>query len=148
MIGRFLGDAFGSLTVPTNEMSTVLLCGARLLIYTLKKTNRPCSQWRPFLPRGMFECDIACCWSEVLLYMLFMIRCNPMHPLYGALPVPYAEVLVTRGTYGILMYNQRQSRATFEIPSRGLNVTINSIIYQRWFLKLLECRGFSELLQL
>ena len=29
--------------------------------------------------------------------MLYKIRCNPMHPLYGALPVPYVPVRVTRG---------------------------------------------------
>ena len=28
--------------------------------------------------------------------MLYKIRCNPMHPLYGALPVPYVPVRVTR----------------------------------------------------
>ena len=29
--------------------------------------------------------------------MLYNIRCSPMHPLYGALPVPYVPVRVTRG---------------------------------------------------
>ena len=29
--------------------------------------------------------------------MLYKIRCNPMHPLYGSLPVPYVPVRVTRG---------------------------------------------------
>ena len=29
--------------------------------------------------------------------MLYKIRCNPMHPLCGALPVPYVPVWVTRG---------------------------------------------------
>ena len=35
-----------------------------------------------------------------------------------------------------------------DIPSRWLNITINPILFQRWFFKLLQCRGFSELLQL
>ena len=30
--------------------------------------------------------------------MLYKIRCTPMHPLYGALPVPYVPVRVIRGT--------------------------------------------------
>ena len=29
--------------------------------------------------------------------MLYKIGCNPMHPLYGALPVPHVPVWVTRG---------------------------------------------------
>ena len=29
--------------------------------------------------------------------MLYMIRCDPKHPLYGALRVPYVQVQVTRG---------------------------------------------------
>ena len=29
--------------------------------------------------------------------MLYKITCNPMHPLYGTLPVPYVPVWVTRG---------------------------------------------------
>ena len=29
--------------------------------------------------------------------MLYKIRCNPMHSLYAALPVPYVPVRVTRG---------------------------------------------------
>ena len=34
-----------------------------------------------------------CCFKCIL----FKITCNPMHPLYGALPVTYVQVLVTRG---------------------------------------------------
>ena len=43
-----------------------------------------------FLTRGVFECDIAHRWSVAVLCLLYKIRCNPMHPLYGAIPVPYA----------------------------------------------------------
>ena len=45
----------------------------------------------------MFECDLAHRRSVAVLCMLYKIRCNPMHPLYGALPVPYVPVRVTRG---------------------------------------------------
>ena len=37
----------------------------------------------------MFECDIAHRRSVVVLTMLYEIRCNPMHLLYGALSEPY-----------------------------------------------------------
>ena len=39
------------------------------------------------LTGGEFECDLAHCRSVAKLCMLYDIRCNPMHPLYGALPV-------------------------------------------------------------
>ena len=45
----------------------------------------------------MFECDLAHGSSVAVLCMLYKIRCNQMHPLYGALPVPYVPVRVTRG---------------------------------------------------
>ena len=50
-----------------------------------------------FITVGVFECDMAHRRSVAVLWMLYKIRCNPMHPLYGALPVPYVPVRVTRG---------------------------------------------------
>ena len=50
-----------------------------------------------FLTGGVFECDLAHRRSVVVLCMLYKIRCNLMHPLYSALPVPYVPVRVTRG---------------------------------------------------
>ena len=35
--------------------------------------------------------------SVAVFCMLHMIRCNPMHPLHGALHVPNVPVRVTRG---------------------------------------------------
>ena len=35
--------------------------------------------------------------SVAVLCMLYKIRCNPMHPLNGALPGPYVPMRVTRG---------------------------------------------------
>ena len=51
-----------------------------------------------FLTGGVFECGIAHRRSVAVLYMLNKIRCNPMHPLYGAPPVPYVPVRVTHGS--------------------------------------------------
>ena len=41
-----------------------------------------------FLTDGVFVCNIAHRRSMAVLCMLYMIRCNPMHPLRGPLPVP------------------------------------------------------------
>ena len=49
------------------------------------------------LTGGMFECEITHRRSVSVLCMLYKIRCNPMHPLYGAVPVPYVPMGVTRG---------------------------------------------------
>ena len=51
-----------------------------------------------FRTSGVFECDTAHRRSVAVLCMLYKIkiRCNPMHPLSGALPVPYVSMLVTR----------------------------------------------------
>ena len=37
--------------------------------------------------------------SEAVLRIVYKIRCNPMHPLYGALPVLYVSVWVTGGAF-------------------------------------------------
>ena len=50
-----------------------------------------------FLTGGVFECDLAHSRSVTVLCMLYKIRYNPMHPLYGALPMPHVPVRVTRG---------------------------------------------------
>ena len=49
-----------------------------------------------FVTRGVFERDIAHRRSVAVLCMLYEIRCNPKHPLVGALPGPYVPVRVTR----------------------------------------------------
>ena len=50
-----------------------------------------------FLNGFVFECDIAHRRSVAVPCMLYKDRCNPMHPLYCALPVPCVPVRVTRG---------------------------------------------------
>ena len=62
----------------------------------LKLLNRAVSGAR-FLTRGVFECDISHRRSLEVLYILYKIRCNPMHPLNGALPLPHVSGRVTRG---------------------------------------------------
>ena len=50
-----------------------------------------------FLAGGVLECNRAHRRSVEELCMLFKIRCNPMHPLSGALPLPHVPARVTRG---------------------------------------------------
>ena len=51
-----------------------------------------------FLAGGVLNCNLSHRRSVAMLCMLYKIRCNPMHPLCGALPVPYVPVRVTNGT--------------------------------------------------
>ena len=62
----------------------------------LKLLDRAVSGAR-FLAGGVFECDIAPRRSVAVLCLLYNIRCNPVHPLIGAVPGPYVQVRVTRG---------------------------------------------------
>ena len=50
-----------------------------------------------FLAGCVFECDLAHSRSVAVLCMLYKIRCNSMHPFYGALSVPYVPLRVTHG---------------------------------------------------
>ena len=71
----FFSDRFG-----------VLLCSVVLGCDThLKLLDRVVSGAR-FLTGGVFECDIVHRRSVAVLCMLYKIRCNPVHPLNGALP--------------------------------------------------------------
>ena len=48
-----------------------------------------------YLTGGVFGCDLAHRRTVAVLCMLYKIMCNPMQPLYGALPVPSVPVRVT-----------------------------------------------------
>ena len=50
-----------------------------------------------FLAGGVFDCNLAHRRSVAELCMIFKIKSNPMHPLSGALPLPYVPERVTRG---------------------------------------------------
>ena len=74
--------------------NTVLQCSARLPVHTL-------NYWTVLSVISVFR--LAVCSSVTLfvfgstVYMLYKIRCYPIHSLCGALPVLYVPVLVTRG---------------------------------------------------
>ena len=64
--------------------------------YTPKLLDRVVSGGS-FLTGGVFECDLAHRRSVAVLCMLCKIRCDPLRPVYGTLPVRYVPVRVTRG---------------------------------------------------
>ena len=51
-----------------------------------------------FIAGGVLNCNLSHRRSVAMLCMLCKIRCNPMHPLCGALPVTYVPARVTCGT--------------------------------------------------
>ena len=80
--------------LPVLEYCSVVWCSAADT--HLKLLDRLVSV-ASFLTRGAHECDLAHRRSVAVLCMLYKIRCNPMHPLCAALPVPNMPVLNTRG---------------------------------------------------
>ena len=51
-----------------------------------------------FFAGGVLNCNLSHRRSVAVLCMMYKIRCNSMHPLCGALPLPCVPVRVTRGT--------------------------------------------------
>ena len=89
-----LGRCFWGFVLPVSEYCSAVWCSAADT--HLKLLDRAVSGAR-FLNGSVFECDIAHRRSVAVLRMLFKNRCNPMHPLNGALHGPYVPVRVTRG---------------------------------------------------
>ena len=89
-----LGRCFKGFVLPVLEYCCAVWCLAADIY--LKLLDRAVSGAQ-FLTGGVFECDIAHRRSVAVLCMLYKIRCNPMHPLNGALPGPYVPVWVMHG---------------------------------------------------
>ena len=79
----------------------------------------------------MFGCDIAHRQSVTVLCMLYKIRCNPMHPLYGGVPVPYADYThcFGRTLVYVLIAAEPRSAIGFLFPSQCFCGTILSALY-------------------
>ena len=86
--------SFWSFVLPVLEYCSAVWCSA--LDSHLKLLDRFVRSAR-FLAGGVLECNLAHRRSVAVLCMLFKIKSNPMHPLSGALPVPYVPARVTRG---------------------------------------------------
>ena len=83
-----LGRCFRGFGLPVLEYCSAVWCSAADTL--LKLLDRAVSGAR-FLTGGVFECDISHRRSVAVLCMLYKIRGNPVHPLYGALPGPYVQ---------------------------------------------------------
>ena len=88
-----LGRCFRGFVLPVLEYGSAVWSSAADT--HLKLLDRAVSGAR-FLTGIVFECDITHCRSVAVLWMLYKIRCNLVHPLNGALPGPYVPVRVTR----------------------------------------------------
>ena len=87
---------FWSFVLPVLEYYSAVWCSAadshlKLLDRVVRSAG--------FLAGGVLECNLAHRQSVAELWMLFKIKSNPMHPLSGALPLPYAPARVTRGAF-------------------------------------------------
>ena len=89
-----LGRCFRCFVFPVLEYCSAVWCSA--VDTHLRLLDRVVSG-ASFLTGCVFECDIAHRRSVAVMCMLYKIRCNPVHPLNGALPGPYEPVQVTRG---------------------------------------------------
>ena len=89
-----LGRCFRGFVLPVLEYCSAVWCSAA--DSHLQLLDRAVCGAR-FLTGGVFECDISHSRSVAVLYMLYKIRCNPVHPLNGAFPGPYVPARVTRG---------------------------------------------------
>ena len=85
---------FWGFILPVLEYCSAVWCSAA---DTHLKLDREVSgAW--FLAGGVLNSNLSHRRSVAVLCMLYKIRCYPMHPLCGSLPVPYVPVLVTHGT--------------------------------------------------
>ena len=84
---------FPGFVLPVLEYCSAAWCSAA---DTHFKILDPAVGGARFLTGGVFEYDISHRRSVAVLNMLYKIRCNPVHPLNGALPGPYVIVRVTR----------------------------------------------------
>ena len=86
--------SFWSFVLPVLEYCSAVWCSAA--DSHLKLLDRVVMN-AGFLAGGVLECNLAHRRSVAELCMLFKIRSNPMHPLGGALLLPYVPARVTRG---------------------------------------------------
>ena len=106
IIDRFLGDSFGFCPARFGVLFCSVVLGCR---YT-PQTTGPCSQWCPVSNWWcvlVWHCSSSIP-SQAILCMLYKIRCNPVHPLNGALPL-----VAHRYAYAPPRCRTSQHRVTF-----------------------------------
>ena len=126
-IRSLLVRCFRGFVLPILEYCSAVWCSAADT--HLKLLDRAVSGAQ-LLTGSVFECDIAHRRYMAVLCTLYMIRCNPIHPLNHALPGPYVPARVTRGalvahryTYAPPHCKTLQYRKIF-IPSKCPSGTI------------------------
>ena len=128
-----LWRCFWGFVLPVSEYCSAVWCSAADT--HLKLLHRAVSGAR-FLTGVVFECDIAHRRTVAVLCMLYKIKCNPVHPLNGALPWPCVPVRVTHGALGTLMRRlaaeaRSIARLLFpcQYPSGTILLTTYSIVW-------------------
>ena len=112
-----IGRCFFGFVLPVLEYCSAVWCSAAdtqlKLLYRV--VSGAC-----FLAGGVLTCDLSHRRSVAVLCMLYKIRCNPKHPLCGALLVPYVPVRVPRAaliahqyTFGLPRCRTSQYCGTF-----------------------------------
>ena len=86
-----IGRCFWGFVLPVLEYCSAVWCSAADT--HLKLLDRVVSG-ACFLAGGVLNCNLSQRRSVAVLCMLYKIRCNPKHPLCGALPVPYDRTSV------------------------------------------------------
>ena len=86
-----IGRCFRGFVLPVLEYCSAVWCSAADT--HLKLLDRVVSGVC-FLAGGVLNCNLSHRRSVAVLCMLHKIRCNPMHPLCGALPLLYVPVRV------------------------------------------------------
>ena len=115
-----IGRCFWGFVLPVFEYCSAVWCSAADT--HLKLLDRVVSG-ACFLAGGLLNCNLSHRRSVLVLCMLYKIRCNPMHPHCGALPVPYVPVWVTRGALIAHRYTYR---------TRCILVTRGALIAHRY----------------
>ena len=102
---------------------------------------------------GVFEFDLAHRRPVAVLCTLYKIRCNPMHPLYGALREPYVLLHVTSGaviahryTYAPPRCRTSQYRRTFISMSVSLWNNLGDPVFDGVGLAGFKSRAIAFLL--
>ena len=98
-----LGWCFRGFVLPALEDCSAVWCSAADT--HIKQLDRVVSGASFLTAYGVFKFDIAHRRSVAVLSVLYKIRCDPMHPLYCALPLPHVPVRVTRDAMVAHLYS-------------------------------------------
>ena len=129
-----IGRCFWGFVLPALECCSAVWCSAA---DTHLKLLDCVVSGACFIAGGVLNCDLSHHRSVAVLCMLYKIRCNPKHPLCGALPVPYVPVWVIRGaliahryTFAPPCFRTSQYRRTFIHLSVSLwNDLVDPVFY-------------------